>query len=389
MNLKRIVLCLILIPLVSEVKGKGIINKSEGSITFVVDNNVKPLKTDFSLMNGEKLANTILSNINLSSDEEQQIIATSFATEQQIICTGHDAFFKSVVTAYANHLSLTLTPDMVWLLICQGLSRYVNDHAEQLRPLIVNHTGKTELEIESEKDILSGNANWATILNGLTSQIDKHTNNEITKIITSGFSTTTPPEHIASQVTLMEIVKHYFNYTIDYVACGIPSITLKGTPEDWRCLLEKTRYLEKYGLSHWTNTLEPILDEFIKAAEGQPNQKFWKNMVRKKRARKLKDGYCGPGKTTELDGWILKLFPDENGITKDKIPFSLAQPSELLCVEFTYRIVDPSRNIISESPMELMAGFIGAEIDTAHSSLTPKIGWLVLGMNYRCQPCIR
>ena len=53
MNLKRIVLCLILIPLVSEVKGKGIINKSEGSITFVVDNNVKPLKTDFSLMNGE------------------------------------------------------------------------------------------------------------------------------------------------------------------------------------------------------------------------------------------------------------------------------------------------------------------------------------------------
>ena len=47
-------------------------------------------------------------------------------------------------------------------------------------------------------------------------------------------------------------------------------------------------------------------------------------------------------------------------------------------VGFKYRIIDPAQGTVkSETPMELWAGFIGAEEDTVTNTLTPKIGWLV------------
>jgi hypothetical protein len=53
-------------------------------------------------------------------------------------------------------------------------------------------------------------------------------------------------------------------------------------------------------------------------------------------------------------------------------------PSDIVVVGFKYRIVDHLTNaVLSEKPMELRAGFIGAEEDTKTHTLTPKIGWLV------------
>lgn len=374
----------IIIPLLifSSLTGKAsetvIIAKAEGSITFVVDNNAMPIEKEYYLQDGKKLAKSLFSGV-YTSEDGKQIVTTSFDNDRNLLGFKEEAFFQSVLTAYANHLSITLSPDMIWLLISQGFSRYVDAHSEQLRPLIVDHSDKIKLEIESDKELLSDEADWPTIISIFTSEISKYTKNDIAQTITSDFSTTTSPERIASQITLMEIVKSYFEYTVFYVACGIPSITLNGTPEDWNRVLEKTLELEKYGLKQWTRKLKPILEEFIKAAEGQPNERFWGDIVKKKRVSKLKGGLCNPQKPTKLDGWILTLFPDKEGKTRNQISWTSGVPSDILCANFTYRIVDPSRNIvIGEYPMELWAGFVGAEMDIANNMLTPKIGWLVV-----------
>ena len=53
-------------------------------------------------------------------------------------------------------------------------------------------------------------------------------------------------------------------------------------------------------------------------------------------------------------------------------------PSERVRVGFKYRIINPTQGtVMSETPMELWAGFIGVEEDTVTNTLTPKIGWLV------------
>ncbi|MBQ1580902.1 MAG: hypothetical protein II107_00340, partial [Prevotella sp.] len=91
-----------------------------------------------------------------------------------------------------------------------------------------------------------------------------------------------------------------------------------------------------------------------------------------------KGGACSPEEPTEVDGWILKFFPNENGQTLDSTPHTRGMPSEYVRVGFKYRVLDPLQGtIIKNTPMELWAGFVGVEVDTLTNTLTPKIGWLV------------
>ena len=352
--------------------------QTQGSITFVVDEGLEPVEEPYKyLMTGERMASSILHDEDIPK-ESYHIVATSFADAQCLRGMGKDAFYRCIVRAYANHKSITLSPDMIWLLISQGFARYVNAHAEELRPQLVSHTGKMDLAIETKKDLLSGDADWPKLIGDFASQIDRYTKGDIAKTITADFSTTGQVERVASQITLMESVKSYFEYIVYYIACGIPSITLQGTPDDWRLVLEKTRRLEAYGLGQWTKSLEPILKEFIRAAEGKPKQSFWQDIVKQHRADKLKGGGCSREKPTQLDGWLLKFFPDENGQTLDHVAHTTNMSSERVRVGFKYRIIDPAQGtVMSETPMELWAGFIGAEEDTLTNTLTPKIGWMV------------
>lgn len=356
-----------------------IINRADGSITFVVDEDLTPINDRYrhKLFTGGDIADNMLNDEQIS-DEVLGIIATSFAMENNLYPMGKDAFYKTVVEAYANHQSLTISPDMIWLIICQGFARYVNAHTEEMRPKLVNHEGKMDLVVETKKDLLTEDVDWPSLIDNISSQIDKYTKNNVAKIVTSDFTTTGQVERVASQITLMESVKSYFEYIIYRIVCGIPSVTLQGTVSDWQRVLEKTMQLKAYGLEPWVNELEPILKEFIQAADGHPNQVFWKGIVRKQSIDKLKGGGCIPEKPTELDGWLLKLFPDENGQTLDKINHKKNMPSEYVRVRFKYRTINPENgNLISEMPMELWAGFIGAKVDTTNNILTPKIGWLV------------
>lgn len=357
--------------------GRKIIAQSEGSITFVVDENLPPMDYEYQYYDGDTLAKILIDH---STDDlrKYHIITSSFADESQIVYMGSDVFYNCLINAYANHRSVTISPDMIWLLISQGFARYVNAHEEQMRPLLVNHTGKKTLYVRSLTDLMSEHADWPQLISDFTAQIDKNTKGDIAQTITADFTTTTSVERIASQITLMECVKGYFDYVAVYVLCGIPSVTLKGTPEDWRQVLDKTKRLEQYGLSRWVGKLKPILKECIRASEGHPNQFFWQSIV-KVRKSNLQSGDCAGNRPTKLDGWFLKLFPDENGKVENSVYWrSHTMPVELVGVDFKYQMVEPVESqVISETPMELCAGFIGAEIDTLTNTLIPKIGWLV------------
>lgn len=359
-------------------KDSKILAQSQGSITFEVDENLEPVNSGYILHDGAKIADFILDDKG-RREGSYRIVATSFADEYNLSFMGKSPFYETLIEAYASHKSVTLSPDMVWLLISQGFARYVNAHAEELRPRLVSHDGKKELVVPTDNDLFSGEADWPNLIGGFASQIDRYTKGDIAQIITADFSTTGPVERVASQVTLMESVKSYFDYVIAYTICGIPSITLQGTPEDWQRVLEKTKRLEQYGSGKWIKDLEPVLKEFVRAAEGHPNQHFWQNIVKKKRVDEVRGPSCGgESKLTKFDGWFLKLFPDENGKTFKSTTLMTEMPSERVYVDFNYRIVDMAGNNLSETSMELWAGFIGTEVDTVANMLTPRIGWMAL-----------
>ena len=358
---------------------------AQKSITFVVDENLSPVDKSINLEkfqeSGPKVLKEIFRDEGVPGDTHA-MIAWSFSDDEKFYpFTGKDVFFKTIVRAYAEHRPLVFSPDMIWVLISQGFARYVNAHPEEMRDKLVSHTSKMELVVQSEKDLLSEDADWEKMIGDFTAQINENTKGDIAKTITADFSTTGITERITSQITLMETMKSYFDYVVHYIACGIPSVTLTGTPEDWQKVLEKTQQLEKYGIGKWTKSLVPILTEFVKASEGKADQAFWQSMVKKGRLDKLVGGGCDFRQPTVLDGWILKFFPDENGQTPDEVPHTHKMPSERVYVDFKYKVISPADGtVLTDIPMQLVAGFIGTEVDTLTHALTPKMGWVVRQM---------
>ncbi len=61
--------------------------------------------------------------------------------------TENHAIFSAFLFAYNSHEDIVLSPDDIWLMICIYFSQYVNENAEQLRTLFVDHDGRKKLTI--------------------------------------------------------------------------------------------------------------------------------------------------------------------------------------------------------------------------------------------------
>ena len=345
---------------------------------FEVDKDLPAPKEALPKYDDKEIARRLV-NISAVPENLHRVVKTSFEG-QRLSYIGDDNFYKCLVQAYADHHPLVLSPDMVWLIISQGFSRYVNAHAEEMRDLLVFHEGKMDLVVNSNNDVLSLSGDWKRLLNDFSACIANNTKGELADLMTADFTTTGITERVASQISLMDAVKKYFNYANIVAGCGIPSITLKGSPDDWQKVLDKTLSLKKYHLEKWVSDLEPILKEFVKASKGHANKKFWRNIVKKVRVDQLKKdgGVCAPPKhTTYLDGWFLKFFPNALGETSDSVMWTTNMPQEMVRVSFLHIYVDiATREPIDTIPMQLWAGFVGVEEDDRTRALTPKIGWL-------------
>ena len=344
-----------------------------------VDKDLPAPKTTLQKFDGQEIAKKIV-NISGVPQKLHQVKKTSFEGER-LCYLGDDNFFKCMVQAYADHRPLVLSPDMVWLIISQGFSRYVNAHSEEMRYLFVSHEDKMELVVNSNNNILMPTGSWELLLNDFSAAIARNTKGELADLMTANFSTTGLTERIASQVSLMDVVKKYFIYTNIAAACGIPSITLTGTPDDWQKVLDKARCLRKYNLEKWSDDLVAILKEFVQASKGKPNKKFWQSIVKKKRVKRLftSAGRClpDPKRTTKVDGWILKFFPNNQGETPEKVAWNHDMPQEMVRVNFRQVLTDPDTELpIDTIPMQLWSGFVGIEEDARTHALSPKIGWL-------------
>ena len=358
-----------------------ILSREEGRITFAVDEVDPPDNHCGWKTTGAQLASGLNRNLegNLFSDWEPLILTNSFAGVGDLYDIGEDVVFQMLLKAWCQHRPVVLTPDTIWLIICQQFSHIVNDNPEQYRGVLVSHEGKKELQVESN-DLFSAQADWEGLIGRFTAEIDKYTNHGLATTLVADFSTTGTDERIASEVTLMDVVKPYFDYTAVYAVCGIPSISLTGTPADWRKVLEKTRALKVFGLGWWISELEPILQEFVKAAEGQPDYWFWKDIVCKTRPRTIQGPVCAKRqpKLTKFDGWFLKLFPyDNKGRTPEKVDITQTMLPETVVVPFKYRVVNSDDVVLEETPLELVAGIVGVLEDPDDFTMTPKIGWFV------------
>ncbi|HEX2957823.1 MAG TPA: DUF4419 domain-containing protein [Chitinispirillaceae bacterium] len=121
---------------------------------IVID--VEKLSKPTELLEIESFDDVIETENNLSSSdstEAQEYRAGIVAKAKEIgnvVDFGFHPFFKGMYQAYAEHRPFTLSPDMLWLLICQGLSQHVNNNSETLRKHFVSFTEKVTLVVRDD-----------------------------------------------------------------------------------------------------------------------------------------------------------------------------------------------------------------------------------------------
>ncbi len=347
-------------------------------VTFHVED-LEPIERTFPRSSSYNIANTVV-RYN-GSDYRNGVIKSSIDGDS-LIFFGTNSFYKGLINAYASHRAVILSPDVIWLLISQGFAAHVNLNSDELRNKIVYHQGKKTLEVKSNQNLIynTDKVDWKYIFSDFEKQIRSNTKNQIADIITADFSTTGMTEKIASQITLMESVKSYFEYKVFTIGCGIPDITLTGTPDDWRKVREKTQSLKGYGLDWWIDRLDPILKQFVDAAQGTVDTEFWMEMVGSSKFRKMSCGMPTDKTDLKFDGWFTAFYPyDAHGdMINGPMTYNARLLPEIVETPFIYEIRgDDGITVSKKYDMQLYAGIIGMSENPVTGALKPEIGWMV------------
>ena len=346
------------------------------SVTFKVEELSKPTSLLPTISDETLYRKMILSDAGIdarsvaANDKYPYNIIAKNEAPDNLVDAGNSAFFKGMHLAYAEHRPFILSPDMIWLLISQGFAQHINANKEEMRSYFVNFSNKQSLIAQSKKSLNDPTLVWEDIFSQFTGQIKKNVKGNLVELLTCNFSTTTLLEKTTSEITIMETMKPYFEFIVIYIVCGIPEITLEGTPEDWEKVLAKARELKGYKLEWWISELEPVLEEFVKASKGKVNKKFWCNMI--------KSHSKGCGSPEIIDGWIVKFFPyDKYGIRNDlkQIKGGDSLPNEFAKVDV--RFLEVSNNLTEETELEVWSGFIGLKQNKENFALRPQMGWMV------------
>lgn len=279
----------------------------------------------------------------------------------------------AVHLAYDQHYPLTLSPDDVWLTIAQGFAIHVNENAEALRQQFVAHEGKKYIEVVRNSFVKGSPDNdWMGTFSEFSDKLAEHIGKK-RDLLVSNFSTTGVVERAASEIVLMDAMQSYFSYGMR-TACGIPEVTLLGTVEDWKQIRDRARALSEFQCEAWINALVPVLDEFVKASEGQADPAFWQEFY------KLGGGSGGPF----VSGWINTLFPyvGRKRVHPNKLVVTWKDrnarggvpedfPNGMSAVPFVWHYYG------QEIPMQFLGGFVGPYQDPTDFGVRPSIGWAI------------
>lgn len=334
----------------------------------------KPIVIDVeNLKAPQKLLDTLSYDLLLDTyyfTGDTESIVSHNRLDRQLVMGGQNPFFKAMYHAYADHRPFELSPEALWLLICQGFSYHVNNNAEDLRPMFVDFDGKKTLSVNTNRFPENPEA-WERLFPQFTKQIASYTGKELVSVMGSDFTTSTSVSHTATQITIMVAMKKYFDYELTTI-CGIPQVILHGAPEDWQSIIDRVKVLREYKLAWWVDEMLPVLEKIKRASEGEVDKDFWRNMFKYHNY----DGYlfCGAS-SPDIDGWIVKFYPyDEKGRRNDlEILYEGDQhlPSEVLSVPLK---IDAGA---AKTTLTLRAGFVGIAQDSKTLALRPEIGWLI------------
>ena len=230
--------------------------------------------------------------------------------EDKIRSFGYHKVFLGYLNAYFDHCPIKVSPNVIWQLIVNSFSKYVDNYSEYLRKKFVNFKGKKELKFvrigRNTSDVYKYKDG---IIEELCEKISENVGSEIVDILTPDFSTSTKETIIAGKASIMSTFKKYFKYHGFMCTCGIPYIILEGTIEDWEKILKKLKFLSKYEF--YTEKMEKNIEEIIETKKGNINLDFWRHIIMETKENVTVVEKCMDvtKEKNVIRGWICDFYP--------------------------------------------------------------------------------
>jgi len=204
--------------------------------------------------------------------------------------------------------------------------------------------------------------------------------------ISSNFSTSTPDQLIASQITIMKSMQQYFDYTFGICGCGIKALEMGGTREDWQALGAKLQSLRQIlapaesvlYLKDVFDRASSIYTNLLKTYDDPDSMKdWWADILIKCEQTKYGPSGMRSWQVEAYNGWLISFLTGYDKITAEDLA-SGAYAQKLSCLSSVpLKIVDRIREITESS--YLAAGILGFKVERSTTnnllSLQPAHGW--------------
>lgn len=202
---------------------------------------------------------------------------------------------------FSDHYNISFSPDDFLLPLLNQLAFLMNRGEKK------KDTVKRQLTV-TRTDFALGNPKnpWNEIFSSFREQIRSFVSEEDFSLFQPQFSTTSVIHQSGYDVCLMDAFQSCFSYHNMFM-CGIPSVTLRGTPHDWT-LFQQHAFrivdrLKKYCPAEgWEELIRGNIEKIARCGSGTPwegAEKFWCDFYR----YKMHSGGAG------VDGWICSFFP--------------------------------------------------------------------------------
>jgi hypothetical protein len=257
----------------------------------------------------------LLQKVNVAQHKRcKDLLQSSFGSAaSKNIIGNNNGFVQACINAYSNHHHLKIRPDDVWITILTHLSLYVNANAESLRSRFVSHEDQKELSLEAVGTRYT--VSWAAIADQFATILgDNVKDPSLQQWILQSFSTTTDTDRAVAAISMIGTLQAFFSYKV-YLRCGIPSVTLEGTREDWfqlRNAVSDVTKLPAFGeeTAEWSRVLGVVMNRFVSSFDNphtSDTKGFWQNIAH------YSGGGSGP---SYWSGWITAFcFWDDKGKT--------------------------------------------------------------------------
>lgn len=319
-------------------------------------------------------------------DKENDIILKTSATSGKIMYPYlGNGLLGTIYQSYCDHIPLVLRADDLWLAILLNFGRYTQNHSEEMRDLFVDHLGRKELVVQVKSPLmkLTTEEDWESFVDLMSYEIQNNTKTDLVEWMTPNFSTTTKKDKMVAQIAMMSTVSDYFEMKGE-MSCGLTEVTLEGCLNDWQMLYNKARELYKFNvpeLNAWADLLLPVLNEFIKAYQGEVDVDFWQRICTSKRR--------GSGGQKNFKGWFLVFSPfDEQvkyllrspeEVSKDHIYGIVADDDICDCSVNVQVIVDDHLNNPQGKRYHVFyAGLLMTHYNAEKNQLSPTVDWILI-----------